>query len=101
EAIYFAGWTWKCKGSSRHSCLNLGGQMNILKLIGGGAALLAMALTASANGVPAKTRSAYGSDGSPVQSSQSSTSDGVTIDSILFCSDATIDAVHGAGTCQA
>jgi PEP-CTERM motif-containing protein len=75
--------------------------MNILKVMGGGAALLAMALTASANGVPAKTRSAYGSDGSPVQSSQSSTSDGVTIDSILFCSDATLDVVHGVGTCQA
>jgi hypothetical protein len=74
--------------------------MKILKVIGGGAALLAMALTASANGVPAKTRSAYGSDGSPVQASQSSTSDGVTIDSILFCSDATLDS-QGAGTCQA
>ena len=75
--------------------------MKILTVMGGGAALLAMALTASANGVPAKTRSAYGSDGSPQQASQSSTSDGVTIDSILFCSDATIDAVHGVGTCQA
>ncbi len=74
--------------------------MRILKVMGGGAALLAMALTASANGVPTKTRSAYGSDGSPVQSSQSSTSDGVTIDSILFCSDATLDS-QGAGTCQA
>jgi hypothetical protein len=75
--------------------------MKILKVIGGGAALLAMALTASANSVPTKTRSAYGSDGSPVQASQSSTSDGVTIDSILFCSDATLDVVHGVGTCQA
>ena len=76
------GWTWKCWGTSRHSCLNLGGHMNILKVMGGGAALLAMALTASANGVPTKTRSAYGSDGSPVQLlNQSTTSDGVTIDS--------------------
>jgi hypothetical protein len=75
--------------------------MRILKVIGGSAALLAMALTASANSVPTKTRSAYGSDGSPQQSSQSSTSDGVTINSILFCSDATIDVVQGAGTCQA
>jgi hypothetical protein len=75
--------------------------MKILKVIGGSAALLAMALTASANSVPTKTRSAYGSDGSPQQSSQSTTSDGVTIDSILFCSDATLDVVEGAGTCQA
>jgi PEP-CTERM motif len=75
--------------------------MKILKVMGTGAALLAMALTASANGVPAKTRSAYGSDGSPQHGSLSSTSDGVTIDSTLFCSDATLDVVEGAGTCQA
>jgi PEP-CTERM motif len=74
--------------------------MKILKVMAGSAALLAIALTASANSVPTKTRSAYGSDGSPQKSNQSTMSNGVTIDSILFCSDATLDS-QGAGTCQA
>jgi hypothetical protein len=70
--------------------------MKILKVIGGGAALLAMALTASANGVPAKTRSAYGDNGSPQLLSQSTPTGGVTIDTIFFCSDATLNAATGA-----
>ena len=74
--------------------------MKILKFMGGSAALLAITLTASANSVPTKPRSAYGSDGSPQKANQSTMSDGVTIDSLLFCSDATLDS-QGTGTCQA
>jgi hypothetical protein len=70
--------------------------MKILKLMGGSAALLAMALTASANSVPTKTRSAYGDDGSPQLLSSSTVSDGVTINTIFFCSDATLNAATGA-----
>jgi hypothetical protein len=69
--------------------------MKILKVIGGGAALLAMALTASANSVPTKTRSAYGDDGSPQLVSSSTLSDGVTVNEIFFCSDATQSAATG------
>jgi hypothetical protein len=69
--------------------------MKILKVMGGGAALLAMALTASANSIPAKTRSGYGNDGSPQLVSSSTTSDGVTINEIFFCSDATQSAITG------
>jgi hypothetical protein len=70
--------------------------MKILKLLGGSAALLAMALTASANSVPTKTRSAYGDDGSPELLSASTVSDGVTIKTIFFCSDATLNPATGA-----
>jgi hypothetical protein len=70
--------------------------MNVLKMIGGSAALLAMALTASANSVPTKTRSAYGDDGSPQLLSSSTMSDGITIDTIFFCSDATLSPTTGA-----
>jgi hypothetical protein len=70
--------------------------MKILKVMGGSAALLAMALTASANSIPQKTRSAYGDDGSPQLLSALTMSDGVTVDTIFFCSDATLNPATGA-----
>lgn len=72
--------------------------MKKLNLIVGFAAVVAVAFTASANSVPTRGRSSYGSQASDVLSSTATDSDGVTIDSTMFCSDANTNIT--AGTCQ-
>jgi PEP-CTERM motif len=60
--------------------------------------ILGLAYSASANSVPTHTRSSYGSQASTPLSSATTTSDGVTIGSLMFCSDANTNSA--AGTCQ-
>jgi hypothetical protein len=69
-----------------------------LKIVGGFAAIFALAFTASANSVPTRTRSSYGNLASIPLASSSTVIDGVTIDSFMFCSDA--NTSPGTGTCQ-
>jgi hypothetical protein len=73
--------------------------MRKFNLIFGFAAIFAVAFTSSANSVPTRTRSSYGNEASTLLASGASTSpDNVTIDSLMFCSDANTDPV--GGTCQ-
>jgi len=53
---------------------------------------------ASANAEPIRTRSSYGDAGSFIQGTTSTTSNGITINTQEFCSDANTDPT--AGTCQ-
>ena len=64
--------------------------MKKFNLLFGFAAIFAVALTSSANSVPTRA--------SGVLSTSTTISDGVTIDSMMFCSDANTDPV--GGTCQ-
>jgi hypothetical protein len=72
--------------------------MKKFNLLFGFAAIFAVALTSSANSVPTRGRSSYGNEASGVLSTSTTISDGVTIDSMMFCSDANTDPV--GGTCQ-
>jgi len=72
--------------------------MKKFNLLFGFAAIFAVALTCSANSVPTRGRSSYGNEASGVLSTSTTISDGVTIDSMMFCSDANTDPV--GGTCQ-
>jgi hypothetical protein len=67
-------------------------------LLGVLAALFILAGTTLANGVPVRTRSDYGQAGSLILATGSSTSNGVTVASQEFCSDAETDPT--TGTCQ-
>jgi hypothetical protein len=69
-----------------------------LKIVAGFAAIFALAFTASANSVPTRTRSSYGNLASIPLASSSTVIDGVTIDSLMFCSDA--NTSPGTGMCQ-
>ena len=72
--------------------------MKKFNLLFGFAAIFAVALTSSANSVPTRGRSSYGNEASGVLSTRTTISDGETIDSMMFCSDANTDPV--GGTCQ-
>jgi PEP-CTERM motif len=72
--------------------------MKKCKLIAGFAAVLAMAFSTLANSVPTRGRSSYGNEASGLLSSTTTTSDGVTINSMMFCSDANTQVT--TGTCQ-
>jgi hypothetical protein len=63
-----------------------------------GLAILAVASSASANSVPVRSRSSYGSGAPTLQTSATSMSDGVDILTQSFCSDAIINPA--AGTCD-
>lgn len=67
-------------------------------LFGVGAALFILVGNTLANGIPVRTRSDYGQAGSLILATGSTTSDGVTIASQEFCSDAETDPT--TGTCQ-
>jgi hypothetical protein len=69
-----------------------------LKIVGGVAAICALAFSASGNSVPTRTRSSYGEAGSLILQTAETVTDGVTIDSQSFCSDANTNTV--AGTCE-
>ncbi len=60
--------------------------------------LLALAVSASANSIAVRTRSSYGESSSLILNTSTITSDGVTIASQEFCSDAETDPT--TGTCQ-
>jgi PEP-CTERM motif len=62
------------------------------------AAMFVLAGTTLANSVPVRTRSSYGQAGSLILATGTTTSDGVTIASQEFCSDAETDPT--TGTCQ-
>jgi len=68
------------------------------KVFGAIIAVLVLAGVANANGVPIRTRSDYGQDGSLILSTSTQNTGGVTIASQEFCSDAQTDAT--LGTCQ-
>jgi len=72
--------------------------MKKLNLIFAFAAIFAVAFTSSANSVPTRGRSSYGNEASGVLSTNTTISDGVTIDSLMFCSDANTQVT--TGTCQ-
>ncbi len=72
--------------------------MQKLKVLAVFAALLVCAALASANAVPTRTRSSYGQAGSLILNTGTTTTDGVTIDSQEFCSDAITSP--DSGTCQ-
>jgi PEP-CTERM motif len=78
--------------------LTLGVYVKKLKIVGGLAAICALAFSASANSVPTRTRSSYGDAGSLILQTAETVTDGVTIDSQSFCSDANTNTA--AGTCQ-
>lgn len=73
--------------------------MKKLNLLVASAALLALAITTSANSVPTRTRSSYGDSTPPVQSFATTPGpDGLDILTQSFCADATINP--GAGACN-
>jgi len=73
--------------------------MKKLNLLVASAALLALAITTSANSVPTRTRSSYGDNTPPVQSFATTPGpDGLEILTQSFCADATINP--GAGACN-
>jgi hypothetical protein len=61
-------------------------------------ALFVFAGSAFANGTPVRTRSSYGDSTSPVQATNTSVIDGLSVTSTEFCQDATLNA--GAGLCN-
>jgi hypothetical protein len=79
--------------------LTLGVYVKKLKIVGGLAAICALAFSASANSVPTRTRSSYGDGIPPVQSFATTPGpDGLEILTKSFCADNTINP--GAGTCE-
>lgn len=73
--------------------------MKKVNLLAASAALLALAITTSANSVPTRTRSSYGDSTPPVQSFATTPGpDGLDILTQSFCADATINP--GAGACN-
>ena len=76
----------------------LGGYMEKLRVLAVSAVVLAFAVSASANSIAVRTRSSYGESSSLILNTSTITSDGVTIASQEFCSDAETDPT--TGTCQ-
>ena len=78
---------------------SFGGNMKTLKvLLAALAFVFVFAISVSANAVPVRTRSDYGISGSLILNQATTTTDGVTIVSQEFCSDAQTDPM--TGTCQ-
>jgi hypothetical protein len=73
--------------------------MKKLNLLAACAAILVFTISTSANSVPTRTRSSYGNEASlPLGLPVTTVSDGVTIQSMMFCSDANTNTSNG--TCQ-